>query len=186
MSTKFDTWWQIWPPGTKKGKDSARKAYANRVKCIKTECPDADPHQLLEDGLREYLMSKNWCDGFRLLPVTWLRQGRWQDDSDRAEKFQERNGNHKRVSNMDETTRAEMRRAAEVKAQRLQMQARHDDSGLVNRIEIKAVCSDGCFNKPERWVYNGKGSRTRVTCGTCGKFIGYSLQPAHESDAASS
>ena len=118
LKTKFDAWWLIWPPGTKKGKDAARKAYAARVKCIAIEYPDEDAHQLLEDGLREYLMSKNWCDGFRLLPVTWLRQGRWQDDIDRADKFQGSFEKSKRVSNMDDTTREEMARAAAVKAQR--------------------------------------------------------------------
>lgn len=114
----FDSWWAIWPPGTKKGKDAARKAYASRVKAIQLERPHDNPHELLAAGLREYLMSKSVASGYIMHPATWLRGGHWQDDPDRADKFEDSTSKAKRVSKMDETTRAEMARAAAIKAQR--------------------------------------------------------------------
>lgn len=116
--SNFDSWWQLWPPGTKKGKDAARKWYVSRVKIIQTERPDEDAHELLQNGLTEYLMSKTVAKGFIMHPATWLRGGHWQDDPDRSDKFQDQFSKSKRVSCMDDTTRQEMARARQLKAQR--------------------------------------------------------------------
>ena len=147
--SNFADWWQQYPRGHKNGKIACRKSYARQVKILQKEQPDSDPHEYLLAALERYKQSKRVAEGYIKNPLTWLNAGCYYDELEPAEKPRES------VSRMDDTTKAELRRAAAVKAERLREQQ---------------------CNHTHWWQAPGaswKATKKRVACAACGRFYGY-------------
>lgn len=69
--SKFDIFWEAY--GYKKGKKNAQKAFA------KIDPDDALFQKILE-GIEAYHKSRNWREGYRKEPTTWLNGECWEDD----------------------------------------------------------------------------------------------------------
>lgn len=70
VAAAFDAWWAAYP--RKIGKDGARRAYARVAR-------KTDPAVLL-DAARRYADDPTRDEAFTCHPMTWLNQGRWQDE----------------------------------------------------------------------------------------------------------
>ena len=48
------------------------------------------------------------------------------------------------------------------------------------------TCSDGCFNKPDRWIRKESKYKMldRVECRKCGKWIGYAPKEEGKQEAS--
>lgn len=85
--SKFDIFWEAY--GYKKGKKNAQKAFAKID-------PDDALFQKIIAGVEAYHQSRNWKEGYRKEPTTWLNGECWEDDYSN-EKAPEK-GNQKTVS----------------------------------------------------------------------------------------
>ena len=59
--------------GNKKGKKNAEKAFAKIN-------PDEELFKQIMDGVERYHQSRNWREGYRKEPATWLNGECWNDD----------------------------------------------------------------------------------------------------------
>jgi hypothetical protein len=76
--TAFDSWWTLWPPGKKVGKQKARKEYAAAVKRLRVErsISAADAETYLAERLAAFVGTPVGKGKYCPHPERWLSYGR--------------------------------------------------------------------------------------------------------------
>lgn len=71
LEKRFEKFWEAYE--NKKGKKNAKKAFTKIN-------PDEELFQEIMDGVERYHKSRNWLEGYRKEPATWLNGECWNDD----------------------------------------------------------------------------------------------------------